>query len=853
MLVCFVPVFCSAGAVRAQDSMRDYSDPTKSAEQIPAESSPSVAISAGTNEIKIEVEQLGSGNVAKVGVWNSIRLRLRDGGTQSRDVIVRLSSTDSDGDQPMQQVEVSTNPGVWQGVWVYTRMAFSEYGRSTLVASVYEAVPEDVDPATTPREERYRAGRLLGRIPVTPSPGQLLEGTTGLYGVIGDRALGLRAYAQRPGTGQAWAEHHHELIQLVTGLKPEELPDRWMGLDCYSVILWASGDVDKLRGERAEALRNWVNRGGHLVIVLPAVSQLWTNEASNPIFDMLPSATFQRRENVDLMPYRPLITASTDRRYPEKGVLHTFAINPRATPSEAMPILNGPSGDCVVVRRLVGAGMVTVIGFDFNDTRFSQFENIEADVFWHRVLGHAGNQRPQLDTQNSFNISDRQRWMTDRDVPSMIDITGVSAVGALVGFLVFTVYWLAVGPPLFFILKKKEMHRHSWVAFIGGGVLFTVLAWGLATFLRPLSVQGTHFTVIDHVYGQPAARARMWANVLVPSYGSATMSVGSAGGSLDQTQNSIAPFDVPGDDSAVASFPDSRGYAIDTRSPDTMTVPVRATVKQVQVDWSGSQPWDMPRPVLAAGAPPLPEGQVPTLRVMPRTEDATGLAGSAPIVSGSVRHGLPGPLRNGVIIVCRGQLKVSGNVPSNVMSTYADGNVLAFDTLDANIDYDLAALVQALRTRPTPLSNWLDDQTYRPPPGTFGGLPSGLTSDNTSPTERLFAASFLHQLPQPNFADSRPPASVASRQLLHGFDLSRWLTQPCIIVIGFLSESGASGEASPVPLYVNGELVPTKGQTLVRWIYPLPGVPPVVEDVNKQTGRKSRKAKEEGGEQNDGK
>lgn len=834
--------------------MRDYSDPNKSSDPSVANQAAPVQTSAGTNEVKIEVEQLGSGNVPKVGVWNGIRLRLRDDGTQARDVIVRLTSTDSDGDQPMQQVEVSTNPGVWQGVWVYTRLAFSEFGRSTLVASVYEAIPEDVDPATTPREERYRAGRLLGRLPVTPTAGQMVESTTGLYGVIGERELGLRGYSARPPSNQAWAENHHELTEVVLGLKPDELPDRWMGLDAYSVIVWANGEVDKLRGERADALRNWVTRGGHLVIILPAVSQLWTNQASNPIFDMLPSATFQRRENVDLMPYRPLITASTDGSFPTKGVLHTFVINPRATPAEALSVLNGPRGDCVVVRRLVGAGMVTVIGFDFNDTRFSQFRNIETDIFWHRVLGRAGNLRPQVDKQTAFNLSDRQRWMTDRDIPAMINITGVSAVGALVGFLVFALYWLVVGPPLFFILKKKELHRHSWMAFIGGGVAFTVLAWGLATFLRPLSVQATHFTVIDHVFGQPAARARMWANVLVPSYGSATLSVGSASGSFEQTQSAIAPFDAPGDDSAIASFPDSRGYAIDSRSPDTMRVPVRATVKQVQVDWSGSQPWDMPRPVAAVGAPPLPEGQVPTLRMPPRTMEVAGVPVVQPLITGSIRHGLPGPLRDGVIIVCSGQDSVRGNISSNVEATYAEGAVLQFDTLDPNIDYDLGVLAQSqtqTQRQPPPLSTWLNTQTYTPPAGTFGSLP-GVAGDNTSRTMRFYAASFLHQLAQPNFAGGQTPAAVASRQLLHGLDLSRWLTQPCIIIIGFLGEPGSDGEASPVPLYVNDELAPTKGLTLVRWIYPLPASPPAVEDWSKQAGRQRRQTEERPSEQNDG-
>ncbi|MBC7834429.1 MAG: hypothetical protein H7Y88_04920 [Phycisphaerales bacterium] len=58
--------------------------------------------------------------------------------------------------------------------------------------------------------------------------------------------------------------------------------------------------------------------------------------------------------------------------------------------------------------------------------------------------------------------------------------------------------------------------------------------------------------------------------------------------------------------------------------------------------------------------------------------------------------------------------------------------------------------------------------------------------------------------------------------MTHALDLSRWLTQPCIIIIGQMP----GGAPSPTPIYVDDQAISTKGHTVVRWIYPLPADPP---------------------------
>ena len=54
-------------------------------------------------------------------------------------------------------------------------------------------------------------------------------------------------------------------------------------------------------------------------------------------------------------------------------------------------------------------------------------------------------------------------------------------------------------------------------------------------------------------------------------------------------------------------------------------------------------------------------------------------------------------------------------------------------------------------------------------------------------------------------------------------------SQPCVIILGHLGEGiGKDSQPSPVPITLDGELLPTRGMTLIRWIYPLADNPPEV-------------------------
>jgi hypothetical protein len=774
-------------------------------------------------ELQVELERFGVGNQARAGDWAGLRVRVMDLGTRQREVIVRLEGLDSDGDRPQYQTSMTANPGVWQQTWLYARQPFDTATRGAFTLYVYEGVEASPGEPGTPG---YTTGRLLFRGTLTDDlrAPQAISPTLGLIGLVGTRPLGLQTYSRQNTTTPGIHELGNHASVLVTGLTPDEFPDRWMGLAPYEAIVWVDGEPARLRGDRARALREWVMRGGHLIIVLPLVGQTWLSPTSNELYDIMPAVSVERREGELFEPYRPLLTSSDAGTFPRQSTVQVFVPRGQANETEAMPILAGPDGACVVVRRLVGTGAIDMVGLDLNQTALSQFNMIDAEVFWHRVLGRRG-QLTEFQAQGGRAPAPgmRAHLPIDSDIPRTIAKAGRSAAGVLVGFVVFAAYWAVAGPVGFAVLRRRNLSHYSWPFFVLCAGVFTALAWGGAAILRPKRVEVTHLTVLDHVFGQNTQRARMWASVLIPSYGDSTISVADdveGAPASRRPMGVVASWDPASNmPVSVAAFPDSRGYPVDSRAPDRLTAPARSTVKQVQVDWAGGPRWEMPIPVADDGKP-----VVAPLRLVHRGDRGAAL----PLVTGAISHGLPGPLTNVVVMVVTQQRPLPMSAPRPQTLDIAQSPLLteayAFAVTgewlpDVPLSLDVVTRAGAEARALNDASAQAFFSRLMPVAGAMGAVAPTIRPDDMGP---LLA--FFHQLPMPDPASTALTTHVPVRNATQGLDLGRWFTQPCVIVLGVLGAD--TPREGPVRMSVDGEPAPVLGRTLVRWVYPLPASPP---------------------------
>jgi len=748
-------------------------------------------LGASPGEVEIAVGEFGVGGVARAGDWTGLRLELTDRTDAPRDAVVRLRLPDPDGDIAMIQRTVTLNPGRTQSVWLYTRTPFSLDPGSVYTVTVREA---------TRTGDEFVAGRQIGAARIGPM--QVVGANLGaaMIGLIGRDTMGLDQY-ETLAPGRDYAATAHEPVRLVPDLTPLGMPDAWMGLAPFESVVWTEEDPAQLRLDQAEAIQAWIRRGGHLVVVLPSIGQAWTNERSNRLFDLMPEARVIRREGVDLNRHQPLLTAGRDLPLPQDAVVHTFRPDPGASVNEAAEVLNGPGGQCIAIRRLVGAGAVTLIGIDLTDRGL--LGRLDAQSFWHRILGErfealsrAEASAIQSSGQGNF-LRVGPVWL-DGDIASLINKTGRAGAGVLLGLIVFIAYFLLAGPLGYALLAQQGWKRHAWLAFVGVAACFTVIAWGGATAIKPRQVDVTHVTLLDHVYEEPLERARTWFSVLLPTYGAQTVGIGDPNAlAASERRQALSPWGAP--DGVSAGFPDRREYVISARRPDSIAVPTRSTVKQFQADWLGAPRWTMPQPR---------GGEIV----------ATPSGG----LQGVLRHDLPAALERVTIVHVRRQRPL-GPLP--------DGGPLLADALawkrsgdwPPGEAFDLATLSTAAGA---------DDSASRAesyferlasaaqPRGLGTGLNTALDPGD-APT-RLEALSFHSMLEPPEFRGTvAQRESLLGRRAAHSWGLGRWFTQPCVIIVGQLADAPA-----PTPITVDGESPPSRGRTVVRWIYPLPADPP---------------------------
>lgn len=778
------------------------------------------AAAAVANQIDMQVTHFGVGDRARPGDWAGIQVQLINRGANFPNVLVRMEMVDADGDIAQYSAAITANPGAKQSIWLYARLPYDVTDRQ-LVFSCYEAIEGSPGKGVA----GVKPGKLLGR--VVYAPRRTSERTSAGIALVGRTSMGLGLYGLHD---QSTQHLHlgHGVSELVP-LTPADLPDRWFGYAGFDTIVWGAsgpeGEPTDLTESQAAAIREWVRRGGHFVVVLPAVGQTWLG-TNNPLADIMPRVKAIREEGVNLNSYRRLLTGR-NTVLPSSVVVHTFEPVAGAVVGEADQILIGPDGKCIVARRNAGVGAVSVIGIDLAGRTLAALDAIQPDIFWHRVLGRRGilwTPGEVAAAVRSNNLPPaRTAAPLDTDIASIIDQKGASAIGVLLAFLVFVMYWVVAAPVGFFVLRQRGQSQHAWLGFVVAIGLFTAVAWGGATLIKPRKYEVSHVTLMDYVYGQNVMRARLFGSALLPTYGDVKLAVGNA----DDTRfnNGLAAWEPPeSGGGSTHLYPDSRGYVVDARDPSWAIVPARSTVKSIQADWAGStgEKWKMPLPVRAKDAPPeappvvsLRKLEIPVER---RSYQAEGL----------IKNELPHSIENVMVIFVAGQNRppaaVRGEVPEilrdklpvDVFAAVLKGSWAPGATLD------LGAIASDAQADTNPLGRF--DDSLMTLGGTVRGggqMGMGLADFVAKDFESRMQAAALYNILKTPKRGNQNTEPVFLRFTTQTWDLGRWFTQPCIIVLGFVREA-----PSPVPLTADGDALSTRGLTMIRWVYPLPAQPP---------------------------
>lgn len=777
--------------------------------------------------LRAEVPARGIGlqGYVEPGAWTPLLVELSNDSAERLDVICRWRLRDQDGDTVIAERRTPVEPQqAGQRLWLYARVPANQLVREAWRVEVVDAATGD---------------RLVEPIPVGPNRERLLTEDTGAIGVCGGRRLGLDPYTV--------AETRQEPQTLITSLSIERLPDRWYGMQSLRALVWSSpsgGAGDPLAVPRPvqQALREWVYRGGHLVLVLPG-DQTWSASAMSDLLPV-PAGAIQADKQPDYPVWVGLPAGQPQEIdafiFDTTGSPGTEVLlrgrPPAGTPVRADGTL--PPGPPLVVSKRFGFGRVTAIGVDLTLEKFWK-KGLPRGPYglWNAVFTWQSPGYPKADLDNAidpvgFNArptiaraNNRSPFPLDAFVPG--ELVRQTTVGStlLLAVLLFSLYWLFAGPVLFLGLKGKQATRHAWVGFVLVTALCSAIAWGGAALLKPHTRSATHVSVLDMATaadGTTLVRARTWASVVMPEFGDVPVAVGvpeaddaaTADERLHDTVSSAALEKRPD-----VGFVDPQAYTFPAADPDAMSVPARSTAKRLEADWMGSLD------ELKDHARGEWGGFRATLRV------TNGL----PV--GTVSHSLPAPLTNVVVIYSSGRTGNEADFAA-VPAVYWRYDAAAGNT-NPQGDWPPGTIMRLpsparfeVVRRPQP--DYLPRGAKDPRPLSKLHLLSRIVLDNDrawwfgdgprpapDPAQRsdwLIGLSFFDALPPPDFRDMEHPQDHTSlrRSLLAGLDWTHLLAGRRLIIIGHLENSEL-----PMPLRVGGDTVPAEGQTMVRWVYDL--------------------------------
>jgi len=732
---------------------------------------------AGTGiSVRVPPQSMGLKGVVRPGYWTPLRFEVENRTGSSPEVACQWVLNDYDGDRVLATRRVTITANRTQRFWIYAPLpvtATQNTQWSLLITEVDTGRQLAVTQFTMPEPP----------LPVRPHQDRFRSATVAMTTA---NLMGMSRY-------QA-ARTQHEDMYVLTGMDPSELPDRWYGLSGLSAFVWTHDALNSDPSSPApavqDAIRGWIERGGHLVVVLPSSGNPWEASAME---DLLPPV---RVNTLNDQPVPSWVFETAPRRR-----VGTVTTRPMEPVNDAVTVILRDFEDRpLVVAWPVGMGRVTMIGVDLTSGRLRAAGMPNGSELWGPVMGWRSPawSQDKIASEEKDNRIAKFRGVDSVDDPLIKEqtaMTGRAASALLLALLLFAVYWLVAGPIGFAYLRSRDMSRHSWLVFSIVVLVTSGIAWSGAVLLRPTDRQIQHLSFVDMNSRTGRIVTRSFLEVFLPRHGNARISFDDAEGRY--TGNTIGVMGFESSQS-LGSFAGSLEYALPASDPDQLNLPFRSTSKPLTLCYAGdaistdpsvTQDWRLPHGTAKLKIIRKGPGQRPAFEV-----------------TGQFSHDLPGTLENAAVFLCPGE----GMPPLHKwIPQFKPGAENALD-LEGQIyepayfeSYDSANRLTRYHgylSRITPGINRPNPRSGR---------------DTSTLLERL---TFFETLSPPDFAASAGIRQVPylERMLGRDVDISHQLQLRQVMLIGHLRDAEL-----PAPLRVDGQRIDSTGWVMIRCRYPL--------------------------------
>ncbi len=292
------------------------------------------------------------------------------------------------------------------------------------------------------------------------------------------------------------------------------MPGRWYGYDSADAVVIDTNDAETLtalNGGRIEAIRQWVERGGHLVV---AVSSRWQAVNDGPLAAILPAKVVGQTQ---VSPFDSLESFTGGSLQAGSRTTRVQAAKFEEIEARGGRVIASTLSTPLVVRGPYGFGRVTLIGLDVDAQAVRGLAR--PDLFWIKAIDlkappgatdatAAASQR--IFTQNMSDLATLLRRSLDQ-------FQGMTVIpfGWVAGFI--AIYILLIGPGDYFFLKKvlKRMEL-TWITFPTIVVAVSLLAYFAAYKIKGTDLRVNQIDVVDVDMATQITRGTTWVNLFSP-------------------------------------------------------------------------------------------------------------------------------------------------------------------------------------------------------------------------------------------------------------------------------------------------------------------------------------------------
>jgi len=541
----------------------------------------------------------GGAQLVREGNWTFVEVMLASNGAAPFAGVLEVQQPDRDGDIARCRTPVALAPGAEPRPYaVYFVQAPRGSGQPISVRLL------DERGQVVPTEDEH--GEVHDSL--TSDPITSLSSESGLLLDLSEPPIGLLAYRPPPKDPSLQRQAPSFDRWELRPLDPRSLPDRWIGLELADVVVWDDPDVGAVSPAQLRALVEWVRYGGRLIL---SASRNWQTINQSALAEILPVVIQDVRPAKEIQEFTQKImgdeTHDLDAYFDEHPAARCV-MSPVAGAVSVPASSKGLEGlDPLVYRRSVGRGTVTFVGASLRELLGSVAlpkadprskgvisEDIQREVarraetarnrVYERILGIA-RETPQGDALNSAPLFEPVRATIG------FQTAGLAYMLAAVGFAV--AYTLTAAFGSWWWLRKRRLLHHAWTAFTVMAIAGTAVGSVAVVTLRGVTTRLEQTSMVDGGANSNALVGSALFGVKTPSHMRLDVRLPLGGGDADADSDGLGPIrSLPSESGGLLvseEFVAPQSYTVTNSSELIEKLPIRATVKELDGYWDGTQ------------------------------------------------------------------------------------------------------------------------------------------------------------------------------------------------------------------------------------------------------------------------